>query len=215
MKKVRVNFLAGIFKYLLVTTILLTGGGCSQFESGGTGSVIFRAAVGEEEGLVCDLSLKGGFEAEQTFTVKDGESLTFDNIPVGAEIWAEAVAYTIDSASSEKTILYRGKSDKIIIKEGENPLSLTLKKLYQQKINVTVISADDGIELTQTEEESKITFTAKTDSSQSFIWSIDGEAQPETSGTFVLETSGLSEGTYIIEVVCGRQSAAVSVKIGE
>ena len=26
MKKVRVNFLAGIFKYLLVTTILLTGG---------------------------------------------------------------------------------------------------------------------------------------------------------------------------------------------
>ncbi len=27
MKKVRVNFLAGIFKYLLVTTILLIGGG--------------------------------------------------------------------------------------------------------------------------------------------------------------------------------------------
>ena len=81
------------------------------------------------------ISLKGGYETSQTVELKeDGVSLSFSDIPVGTELWAEATIYVKDG--EEEIILYTGKSDSVKITAGKNTLSLEMTK-YTGK------SADD------------------------------------------------------------------------
>lgn len=73
-----------------------------------------------------ELSLKGGYEATQTVKLTDITTVTFTEIPIGIEVWAEALIYK--SENNEKRTLYTGSSDSILVTEGENKLTLKLKK---------------------------------------------------------------------------------------
>ena len=84
-------------------------------------------------GLFFDIALKGDYEAAQTIVLKEGEAATFSDIPVDCVVWAEAVAYKIESDDKDggkegRTELYTGTSEKIMIQEGVNTLSLKMKK---------------------------------------------------------------------------------------
>ena len=77
-------------------------------------------------GLWLDLALKGGHSEQKTVRVDDGATVIFSAVPVGVKIWAEAAAYRIGEQG--KTILYEGKSSEIVVAEGQNPLSIAMKK---------------------------------------------------------------------------------------
>ena len=84
----------------------------------------------DTDGLFFDIALKGGYSASKTLPVTDVATATFDNIPVGTELWAEGSAYRIEEIDGNQTkiVLYTGKSDRVTIKDGENTLSLVMKK---------------------------------------------------------------------------------------
>lgn len=72
-----------------------------------------------------DVALKGGFLAQQTAPLLDnGTSISFEEIPEGVSVFAEASAY--EKVGDEKNILYTGKSESVIINEGENIISLVM-----------------------------------------------------------------------------------------
>lgn len=76
-------------------------------------------------GLFLDVALKGGFLAQQTAPLLDnGTSISFEEIPEGVSVFAEASAY--EKVGDEKNILYTGKSESVIINEGENIISLVM-----------------------------------------------------------------------------------------
>jgi len=75
--------------------------------------------------LFLDVALKGGFLAQQTAPLLDnGTSISFEEIPEGVSVFAEASAY--EKVGDEKNILYTGKSESVIINEGENIISLVM-----------------------------------------------------------------------------------------
>ena len=82
--------------------------------------------AGEMEGLFFDIELKGGYAAKETLPVTEGASVTFTDIPAETKVYAEATAYKIEN--DEKQILYTGRSEEITIQEGENSLSLVMRK---------------------------------------------------------------------------------------
>ncbi|MCR5289445.1 MAG: hypothetical protein K6E51_05590 [Treponema sp.] len=89
-----------------------------------------RAALTPEEmeGLYFDIDIKGDFEASETIPVTEGAVATFSDIPVGSEIYAEALAYRIED--SNKVKLYKGKSKKVTIENGENLLEILMQWAY-------------------------------------------------------------------------------------
>ena len=98
----------------------------SAQEDGADGSrSIVADAAGK--GAYLDIALKGDWSDSASIPVKDGAAATFDEIPVGAVIWAEADIYT--SVDGERLVFYTGTSGKLKIKSGENQLSLSLKKV--------------------------------------------------------------------------------------
>ena len=85
----------------------------------------------KKDNLYFDIELKGGYSAVKTIPVLEETTATFDNIPVGTSLYAEANAYFID-INNEKNILFLGKSEEITIKEGKNVLSLSLKSVNSE-----------------------------------------------------------------------------------
>ena len=79
-----------------------------------------------KEDLYIDVSLKGGYEETITVPVKAGETASFENIPAGLSLYAEAKAYFIEGG--EKVVFYEGKSSTVTVEEGENSLPVSLKK---------------------------------------------------------------------------------------
>ena len=131
--------------FILLAVIFSTS--CSLFERDNAASVSFsidRATAGkiaeaasarsvarnlaaeEMEGLFLDIELKGGHVAGKTIPVTEGATAVFDDIPVGISLYAEGSAYRV--TDGEKAIFYTGKSKEIKIQEGENSLSLEMKK---------------------------------------------------------------------------------------
>lgn len=84
-------------------------------------------AGGQDFGsLWLELLLKGGYSDQKTVRVDEGATVTFSAVPVGVQIWAEASAYRIDGQG--RNVLYGGKSDVIVVTQGQNPLSITMKR---------------------------------------------------------------------------------------
>lgn len=79
-----------------------------------------------KEDLYIDVSLKGGHEETITVPVKAGETASFENIPAGLSLYAEAKAYFIEGG--EKVVFYEGKSSTVTVEEGENTIPISLKK---------------------------------------------------------------------------------------
>ncbi len=80
----------------------------------------------EDSEIFIEISLKGGYEATQTVLLTKPASVTFTEIPTGIEVWAEALIYKTEN--NEKRTLCTGSSDPILVTEGENQLTLKLKK---------------------------------------------------------------------------------------
>ncbi len=137
-------------KALLFTlsSALLFITGCSLFENSGTGRITFRIdgetadkiaqesqsraaartlTAEEMEGLCFEIELKGDYAAKKTLPVTEGATAVFDDLPVGISLYAEGSAYR--GTDGEKVILYTGRSEEITIHEGENSLSLVMKKI--------------------------------------------------------------------------------------
>ena len=96
-------------------------------EFGGTlGKLVFGQSGGGT-GYLLSVELKGTVtETHTTEITEDGASITFENLPEGSKIYAEASVYENGSPDS---ILYSGKSETITISSGENQLALALKKI--------------------------------------------------------------------------------------
>ena len=226
----------------LVSSLFLWS--CSLFEADVTGSVTFcidavtegiiteaastqpaaRSLTAEDipiedtsDGLYFDISLKGEIKVQKTLSVVEGASVTFENIPVGTELWAEGTAYRTEkteSGTEQRVVFYSGKSENIKVRAGKNTLSLLMKKSGSLFVNVTVVihSDDNGISLSQTTDGTKIIFTAG-ESSEAYIWYVDGVKQSDTGAIFEFETEGMTTGVYEIEVVNGEKSAFATVEI--
>ena len=214
MRKI-IIFTAPFVFTLFLSMIFLTA--CSTFEHDSSGSVRFkidRAITAEEkENLYIDISLKGGYSESKTISLKESTSVNFDGIPIGTELYAEAVAYQLSDDKESRTICYSGKSESITIQAGENPIQIKLKSSGTVLITVTIITEVNDISLSYKAEESGYIFTANSDASSEYLWYVDGILQSEKSSSFKFTTEDLIEGVYEIEVVSGIKSASASLKI--
>lgn len=92
-----------------------------------------RNADSDLETLYVDVSLKGDYSQTQTISLTSESqkaTVNFDQIKPNASIYIEANAYIKEPGLNEKYILYKGVSNSIKVKPGENNISLSLKKLY-------------------------------------------------------------------------------------
>ena len=161
------------------------------------------------EGLYFDIALKGDYTAKQTLPVTEGATAVFDDIPVGARVYAEATAYKIEN--DEKQILYTGKSDEITVREGKNTLSLAMKKVTAVKVSVTItVEESSDISVKIDKDETNIdkgiiiyTFTAD-EGYESYTWKLDGEETYTSENIFTFNTRGATAGTYDISLIAKK-----------
>lgn len=191
-----------------------------------------RAVTPEElQNVFFDISLKGGYTDKKSIPAAEGSSAIFSGIPVGTIVWAECVAYRVeknDDGTIGSTPLFTGKSEATIIKEGENGLTIQMQRAGALSISVVIHPTQDEILLSQRTEGTKIVLTAKvgdadgnpvaesggtTTDGTAFCWYVDGKKQETTDATFTLETDGMSEGIYEIEVAYGDKSVMATVTI--
>ena len=121
----------------LTTVLLLFFTSCSFLnlpESTGTVTLTLSNQASRQaddyENLYIDLSLKGDYEKSQTIAWTSGANVSFEQIRAGARVYIEAEAYRKEPGLEEKILLYKGTSETIKVRAGENPLSLSLKKIY-------------------------------------------------------------------------------------
>lgn len=121
----------------LTTALLLFFTSCSFLnlpESTGTVTLTLSNQASRQaddyENLYIDLSLKGDYEKSQSIAWTSGANVSFEQIRAGARVYIEAEAYRKEPGLEEKIILYKGTSEAIKVRAGENPLSLSLKKIY-------------------------------------------------------------------------------------
>ena len=163
-----------------------------------------------------DITISGDYEEKRTIPFAEGAAIVFKDIPVNSKIYVEAEAYSIiDSVSRERKNYYRAGSDLFTVKRGENRITLVLKGTGKLQIEVSTPEVTDlsiGWELN--EENNIYVFQASGGIDGKCSWYVDGELQEgETSDSFTFDISEKSEGTYLIEVVCGDLSASYEVSI--
>lgn len=95
-----------------------------------------RSVSGHVEYDYIDVFLQG--DSTQTKRISADEStVTFDELPNGASVYIKADAY------QNGELIYTGKSETIKVNSGENPVSLTLKRIYSVKFKLNF--DDEGI----------------------------------------------------------------------
>ena len=208
---------------------------CSLFEDDDTGSVIFRIddsiakritksvqnqsssraiSPTDSNEIYFDIALKGEYQAKKNFLFTENTTVTFDNIPVGRKLYAEATAYSQNNDKAQnRTIYYSGKSEVIKIKRGENRLQLILKAAKFFSISITILTEKNDISLSYEADGTTFTFKAENTESSPCSWYVADNLQSEKSGEFTLETSEMTAGTYEIGLVCGDKSATAIITI--
>ncbi len=127
-------------------SFFLTFFACSQLESASqnsTGSITFklntaRTAIPEDAEAFIDIELKGGYEASknrQPFSNEKTTSVSFSNVPVGAEVFVYAQVYVM--YEDQKAVLYSGESETKTIKAGDNPFEFKLSLAYNSVIETS------------------------------------------------------------------------------
>lgn len=219
-------FLTAIF--FVMATVLSS---CSLTDSEKGGSVIFhidgetaqkiqqtRSARAAEDGVLgyLDISLhdKNGVlkTQEEKSITKDGVEIIFEELTVGSEIWAEAEVYDEkkqDGDSAKRTLLYKGTSEKLTIKDGTNTLTLKLTaNPGTANIRVTIKTTESsGITVQSAKDGNTVTFTAETGWT-SYTWKVDGTVQSATGNVLRLDTTGWSEGTYDVTLSASKTGAS-------
>ncbi len=86
---------------------------------------VTTSGVNTDEKRTLEIQLKGDFEESATVEISNGAVVSFDDIPVGSEIYAEA--YLSRESATQKTEYYmKGKSSTVKIKSGENSIFLKM-----------------------------------------------------------------------------------------
>ena len=127
---------------------------CSFFNASETASVslsvvssdgnsLARSVIPQAlQGKFCEISLKGGYSETKTVLLDENASLSFSAIPVGIRLYAQVNIYEQTDTTNEKIILLEGTSDKVLVKAGNNKLSILLKRPGQDaatsSINLSV-----------------------------------------------------------------------------
>ena len=79
-----------------------------------------------------DISMKGDFEEMATVYVKAGSKVTFSNVTIGSSVYITGYVYELSEDSEgikKRTDLFSGSSENLVVKSGENKISLPLKKV--------------------------------------------------------------------------------------
>ena len=86
-----------------------------------------RAAAGTTAEFFIDVSLCGDFEQTKTVPVEDEIHVEFTEVPVNSRVYAKAQIYKYtDSQKTQKTVIYRGQSKTITVRDTGNVLSIKL-----------------------------------------------------------------------------------------
>lgn len=83
---------------------------------------------------------KSDFRSADDLEKLEGEVFHFDNIPVGAKIYAEAKISAV-----EENLYWRGKSEEKIIEAGENTLSFNLRQIAKCEVYNNTESAETDV----------------------------------------------------------------------
>ena len=103
-----------------------------------------RSAISFEGGDVIEISLLGDYTETQKITnLKENTKIIFAEVPLEAKVYAELIIYN----KTPDNIKYFGKSDPIIVKEGDNILTVYVKAVKNEN---TENPENDDIEATYT-----------------------------------------------------------------
>lgn len=145
------------------------------------------------DAIYIDVSILGDDQQTKTALVKENEgvSIIFRHVPIEAVVWAVADIYTYtDETKTSKQVIYRGKSQSIIVRSFGNKLSILLE---EAKLTVTFESnGGSAVESQEVVTGEKLTkpenpsyFDSKTKSVYAFMgWYTD----PEFSKFFDFDT---------------------------
>ena len=101
-----------------------------------------RSAISFEGGDVIEISLLGDYTETQKITnLKENTKIIFAEVPLEAKVYAELIIYN----KTPDNIKYFGKSDPIIVKEGDNILTVYVKAVKNEN---TENPENDDIEAT-------------------------------------------------------------------
>ncbi len=87
-----------------------------------------RAAVTINSTDFLEVSLLGDYSETQTVSIKDASTIVFEEVPLEAQIYAEVYIYRIN-ALNKRYNKYSGKSEPLIVQEGENLLTVKLSPI--------------------------------------------------------------------------------------
>ena len=129
-KRTTVSFIS-----LLITVLFFS---CTFIQETKTGKITFstssllqnssRAALNISNSDYIEISIFGDYTETKTVGIKEDSTIIFEEVPIDASVYAEVFIYRI-SAVGNRYDTYSGKSEKIVIKEGDNILTVLLKPI--------------------------------------------------------------------------------------
>ena len=121
-------------------------------------------AADDGHSLFIDIKLTGDYTDEKTAEIEDGAVVTFSGLQEGAVVYASGVVYIIQTAedgTENRVELYKGDSEKITLKNGQNNLELTLNKIKaaepEKDDSTTTTDSTDTAEAEASEQTLTIT----------------------------------------------------------
>ena len=199
------------------------GGGISEYVNGSRSSLTEVFEQYDREIVYLDFTITGDYSASKTILLIEGETVQFDDIPVGAVVTCSCDVYQKkDPANSPAEYLYRGTSERITIQEGENAVNITLSAAKDDSgSDDSVIVEETSITMNQTE----LTMTIGNDpvTLQVFItpnntpaedvkwWSEDISVATVENGL----VTAVGAGTAVITATAGDKSATCTVTVIE
>ena len=207
--------------FLIFAAILITG--CSDSSAFGkltlkidskTASKIEQAAVSRklynETEILLDINILGDYTASKTVAVQDGTKVEFYDIPAGAQVYAEATARL--AGDRENTPLLHGTSEKIIIHEEENFITLELQKTEQQieqkKYRIEVMQSQNGTvtpDCTEAEAGTTVKLTVSPEENYQLVSyqvknESNGQEVPVTGESFIMPEGDVKVYAYFEQV---------------
>lgn len=172
-----------------------------------------RAAVAINSTDFLEVSLLGDYTETQTVSIKDASTIVFEEVPLEAQIYAEVYIYRIN-ALNKRYDKYSGKSEPLIVQEGENLLTVKLSPItsgdnpeVNEKTTYTVKHLlqnveDDGYTLKDTEKKDGIAL----ETTNAVAKAYEGFTTPAE-----IEQKTIAEdGSTIIEIKYKRKTFTVS-----
>lgn len=147
---------------LFITLFFITGCSFNSLKNNGSvslsGSALSqmimqsRRAVVSNENYSISIEVKGDFSYKNTVTVsgqtilsRNISPITINDIPIGSKI---QIILQIFSAKDE--LMLAGSSEQIVIKAGENEVTVSMTFLYYENEIIKLESVNDGIQITPT-----------------------------------------------------------------